>query len=367
MKSCPYCNAVIEVSSADAIMCPRCGEHLPRTGEQASETNPLETLDAPIALPRKRRSLLGSFAVVIVFALVIAMIIPLFRSSSSRSKSDSSATSRNRSIIPPAELISLRYLPKQVEVVAAWQNRGARSVIDEWVSSLFPGSEPGAGISFDQIDEICVGYRFEPIGGYLIVRLNAPVDWETLTHKQAGQTIQRNGRKYLQLPQGRSWVQPLLWQPDEMTIVLATTEADLNDFPSHPQADTSHLPTNLRAFLKETVAPTSRLWLYSAREDWGSVAELLEWVPEARKNQLPTLLRELKTVACWADLGPTPVFHLEVEMRNELLLAALFDSLRESVADPSSFRMSTEGLTGKAEWSPDLPAIWERFQARLKK
>jgi hypothetical protein len=394
--SCPFCNAVLGpelLSLAPGgnqiakIVCPRCGEPIPRHLAVDPSSSPREErrsssdphVVTPLGSPRWTNrqigfSILGVMFLMAVLGLTWALWTVNFR------RQNDYGVKRNIHPSPPVaiagELTGLGYLPPDVNVVAAvrvadlLKDAAGRDLLapprPAILDLLLGAIEKWTKLTPSQLDHIVVGTdvgpKFPQIT--LVVHTREPLAIAELAkalHPYTP-TVHRG------LPLFRFSLHPgegMLWRPQPNTLILlfrldALKIEDLDAIPLSPRQGTDAPPPAVREIVAERIGKQSPVWIAGRVEDSAAVGELLSLAP------LPNGVEQfLKTIQAFG-LSLAPQTARESAGHEELALTGYFratggvqpDAVRKQLelwnsGNLTSFKVAAApaNLTGsEAQW-----------------
>jgi hypothetical protein len=278
--TCPYCNATIPQAG---VACPRCGELVPmKTAEprgrgvqglpnraQDSERfgHPSETA-APFrhswANWQIGLAVLGFMVFMAAVGLGYALKTVEFRRSHDKPEEERSPAS----IVHPADLPGIGYLPDDVQVIAGVRVAAARASepVQATLSALGIAMDDAGrvvGVPADDVDHIIVAASLKALPPRLTVVLRArrPINAESVrTALQAGRGIEHNGKTLYQVKLRPKGPDGLLWFADELTIVGGLVKDHFDALPPARNPSIDRFPEPLRPVLRDRVDGRSLAW-----------------------------------------------------------------------------------------------------------
>ena len=298
--ACPYCNSSVplpaDLPPNQRVICPRCIESFPLTGELRSTLTGNATATAqPIATPssQNRRSSnrrLG-FAL-IAFMLILAGSIAVILST----------TRADRHLTNLGELPTLGYLPSDSNVIAAMNLIEADKTPEgqETLERLGLGSnlnlENLIGLNRSQIEHVAIGMN---VSSSLIprvviaVRTRDAYDFDAVRSKLGSKGTKKieGNREYDLIQPPSLLLECTLWRPSPQTLVICYPENDFQKVPAEPTADTNRFAKPIAELLTFRTDRGTFLWLVAHSDTWEKIGPL-KLLPRID----PQILTDLRTI-----------------------------------------------------------------------
>jgi hypothetical protein len=407
--TCPYCNAEVHLAAGlpagHRITCPRCGEVFAlREPTAAIQSHPGVTTTPPPGLapveippsPRQRwlqsaganrrvaRLVLLAMLLMAAIGLILALATVGFRRSndkglvkrpSRRPPLPPAEDDRARApAVPPAQLAALGYLPPEtnnvvgVHVQELLASQAGRDLLDTPFNVA--GGElrlrrlkEWTGLSLDDVDHVVLGANLDdsftpPV--VLVARTVRPYDGAKVREALGAKKMPRGqGKKTLYTFQTKGApFKPVLWFPDERTVVIGLWAESVSDIPAKPADDLEALAAPVRNVLRERVGPGGPLWIAGHIQDW---KQGLTGLLAARlKADDFADLQRVRTFATWVQPDPAPTLGATAACVDEKAARRLEEKVL------AGWQKDNPGLTfaREKEW---LTLQWKTDPARLRR
>jgi len=309
--TCPFCNATV---SRTGVPCPRCGELVPaRAGESlAGGTSDGEPVAAPPLLPTgwTNRQLGLAVLGLMAFAAAVGLGYALKTVEWRRSHDKPQEERAPPSVVHPADLPGVGYLPDDVQVIAGVRVSAARA--SEPAQTALKAlsismDEDGRvlGVPADDVDHMIVAASLKALPPRVTVVLKArrPINVDAVrTALHAGRSGEYNGKTIHQVKLRPKGPDGLIWFADDRTIVGGLVRENFDQLPVERNPFIGRFPAPLPALLRDRIDANALAWAAVHVEPDDPTQNLLVgFVPIAAEQQ--TALSGLRDAAAslWAE------------------------------------------------------------------
>lgn len=228
----------------------------------------------------------------------------------------------------PADLVALRYLPANTNVIAALAIAEAlQSPIGQRLAARYADAadpdggldlEKNTGLRLKEIDHVVLGFRLpdqdrekERPRLVLIIQTLRPYSSARVREAlKANRPERREQRTYHRFSIPNSAFSLVLWEASKNTLVIGLSPDDLDEVPTLPRQGLEHVPAEIRNLFKDRMASPAHAWAAADVADWSMLQLLLPLLNKAIPGPGPTigeedwkLLRHVRTFGAWVELG----------------------------------------------------------------
>ena len=275
--NCPYCNATVPKAG---VPCPRCGELVPLRAAEAGDRGVVGLPDAnerarqasPTAASFRHSwanwqiglAVLGFMVFMAAVGLGYALKTVEFRRSHDKPEEERAPVS----VVHPADLAGVGYLPDDVQVIAGVRVSAARSSgpVRTALSALGISMDDAGhvvGVPADDVDHLIVAASLKALPPRLnvVLRARRPINAESVrTALHAGRGIEHNGKTLYQVKLRPKGPDGLLWFADDLTIVVGLVKEHFDGLPPARNPSIDRFPEPLRPVLRDRVDGRSLAW-----------------------------------------------------------------------------------------------------------
>jgi hypothetical protein len=349
---CAFCKATFNDDSTQrTVVCPQCGESTPV--RQAS------TSSGDIPLSAKPTGNLLKWSIIATLLIVMGVgyyfwNLPSKKPAVEAIKPTPPATK------PPALLPSLRYLPKDSQIIAClqpsplWQyaertGQQPTDLLEQFgvPPSLLTGLAD-VGLAPEKLADITLSARVNELPPRLVVvlTLREPLkDPARLRQKLQAKVKDPAHRDVwtVQLPNVPLYSWTLL-ETDDRTLFLCTNEADL-ELARKPHAGVNDLSLGMKESLDQ-LSPSSMVWVATANEDWAKLksVELLSTV--LKKPEIVQRLTGLRALAASVSLEPNLCLNLAVQNIDVAAARAMVEKYQDKAKETEAMLRTTGAWAG---------------------
>jgi hypothetical protein len=366
--TCPYCNAEVPVQpgmkAGQKVSCPRCGEVFnlldtptiqppPRITKTApSAARPAASPAAPVPDLRTRpplsNRLVGGLVLVVMVCMATLGLVFALATQGTRRAHDTGISAKarrslfsprsvaepDRLVVAPGQLAALGYLPPDMGVLAGVHvdellaNPVGKGLLEQPLRVAgreFPINNvlSWTTLRLEDIDHALLALQPDaPLSTTLVVRTRSPYDEKKVRTALEARAAGGEGKKALFSVQVAGLpVRPLLWCPDDRTLVFSFSQSTLQSAPDKPLEGLAHLPRPVREILEERIRAGGPIWAVAHAdawpdavagmllgrlepaevERWKQVRSLGLWVQPPLVGTKSTLLTINATVACASE------------------------------------------------------------------
>jgi hypothetical protein len=308
--TCPFCNATVSRAGAP---CPRCGELVPaRAGEApASATANGETapLPAPPSGWTNRQvglTVLGLMAFAAAVGLGYALKTVEWRRSHDKPEEERAPVS----VVHPADLPGVGYLPDDVQVIAGVRVAAARTSepIRTALTALGISIDDAGrvlGVPADDVDHVLVAASLKalPPRVTVVLRARRPISAEAVrTALHAGRSSEHNGKTLFEVKPRSKGPDGLIWFADDRTIVGGLVREHFDQLPRERNPFIGRFPEPLPGLFRDRVEAGALAWAVAHVEPDDPTQNLLVGFLPIAAEERPALkgLRDL-AISLWAE------------------------------------------------------------------
>lgn len=265
--TCPYCNASVPRGRGP---CPRCGELVPAKGDGAPASAPVNA--APAEPPARTGwtnrqiglAVLGLMVFMAAIGLGYALKTVEFRRSHDKPEEERAPAS----VVHPADLPGVGYLPDDVQVIAGVRVSALRSSEPARTALTALGvaiDDAGRvlGVPADDVDHVIVGASVKALPPRLnvVLRARRPINADAVrTALRAGRGNEHNGRMLYEVKLRPKGPDGLLWFADDRTIVGGLVREHFDKLPDPPNPYIGRFPGPLPAIFRDRVDARALAW-----------------------------------------------------------------------------------------------------------
>jgi hypothetical protein len=262
--------------------------------------------------------------------------------------------------VAPAQLAGLRYLPPDTNVILGVHVAEAirEPMGQELLSRFRLGStslgisklEKWTGLRLEDLDQVVVGVRLAevlPPRLTLVVKTRQPFNPAQLrATMKADRKVERRRRDLYRFPLEKLdgvLLEGVLWCPDNRTVIIGLTPADLDEVPIYPVSGLDLLPAAMSQLLNDRLRIGSQLWFIGNEEDWSKpVAKMaLMMVPPPERE----MLKQVRTLGIWLRLGDSMSLNAAVRCAD----ADAAEHLDKYLAEKGATAAAVLGIFGDPE------------------
>ncbi len=317
LLECAFCKNIFQGDETlRTVLCKNCGESTPVKPAGATSTGKILSSAKPVGGLLKW-SLLATVLILVgggyyIWNLAQKKLTP------EPTKPNAPATR------PPALLPSLKYLPKDSQIIAClqpsplWQyaERTGQNPTDllEQIG-LPPGILTGladVGLAPEKLSDITLSARVSELPPRLVIvlTLRDPLKDPTRLRQRLQAKVKDPAHRdvwTVQLPNVPLYSFSLI-ESDERTLFLCTNEADV-ELARKPHAGVNDLSLGMKESL-DRLSPSSMVWVATSNEDWSKLKSLELLASITKKPELLTRLAGLRAMTASISLEPNLTVNL---------------------------------------------------------
>ena len=344
---CAFCKATFNGDATQrTVVCTQCGESTP------VKVSAAKAVDTPLSAKPSGGLLKWS---IIVTVVILAGVGLYFWNQSSKKPPVETAKPYAPATKPPALLPSLKYLPKDSQIIAClqpsplWQyaERTGQPPTDLLEQLGVPPSLltglADVGLAPEKLADITLSARVNELPPRLVVvlTLREPLkDPARLRQKLQAKVKDPAHRDVwtVQLPNVPLYSWSLL-ETDPRTLFLCTNEADL-ELARKPHAGVNDLSLGMKESL-DRLSPSSMVWVATANEDWAKLksVELLSTV--LKNPEIVQRLTGLRAVAASVSLEPSLCVNLAVQNLDGTAARAMVEKYQDKAKETEATLRTT--------------------------
>jgi hypothetical protein len=243
------------------------------------------------------------------------------------------------SVVHPADLAGVGYLPDDVQVIAgvrvsaARTSEPARTVLTALGFSMDDGGLV-LGVPADDVDHLIVATSLKalPPRLTLVLRARRAINGETVrTALHAGRGIEHNGKTLYETKLGAKGPDGLVWFADDRTIVAGLVQENFDKLPHPPNPYIGRFPGSLPSILRDRVDARALAWaVVHVEPDDPTQNLLVGFLPLAVAEQGALAGLQDLAVSVWAE-GPNVLFAANIRGRDTAATQRLGDVIERSL------------------------------------